>query len=65
MMTSDALEQTGETILISKLQEENKKLKDLLRLIDQIHGTVLMTDPPQDPWKYHQISNQIKELVKD
>lgn len=59
MMTTGAMEQTGETMLI----EENAKMKDLLRLILKTHGTMLMSEPPQEPWKYYKIDERIREIL--
>lgn len=39
-------------------------LEGLLRDADSAHGNMLMSDPPQEAWKYHRISERIAAALK-
>jgi hypothetical protein len=49
---------------LADAEQRNAVTADLLRLIRGTHGTMLLTDPPQDPWKYHQIAAKIEAALK-
>lgn len=40
------------------------ELAGLLRDADSAHGNMLMSDPPQEAWKYHRISERISAALK-
>ena len=39
-------------------------LEGLLRDADRAHGNMLLSDPPQEAWKYHRISERIAAALK-
>ena len=48
---------------LADAERRNAVMADLLRLIQVSHGTMLLSDPPQDPWKYHQIDAKISAAL--
>ena len=49
---------------IAELESRADVLEALLRDARQYHGVTLLTDPPQDAWKSHRISERIDALLK-
>jgi len=49
---------------LTAAEQRNADLRELLSLIRNTRGTMLMTDPPQDPWKYHRIEDRIRAALK-
>ena len=49
---------------IAELEGRADLLEALLRDARQYHGVTLLTDPPQDAWKYHRISERIEAALK-
>jgi hypothetical protein len=47
------------------LRRENERLREALRLAFNSHGRMLLTDPPQDPWKVNRVDEIIRELLQE
>jgi hypothetical protein len=54
----DALQQ-----LLTAADELADLLLGLLREARQHHGVMLMSDPPQDAWKYHRMNERIDAVL--
>ena len=50
---------------IEALRRENERLRDALKLALNSHGRMLLTDPPQDPWKVNRVDEVIRELLQE
>ena len=50
---------------IEALKAENERLREALRLAFNSHGRMLLTDPPQDPWKVNRVDEVIRELLQE
>ena len=50
---------------IEALKAENERLRDALKLALNSHGRMLLTDPPQDPWKVNRVDEVIRELLQE
>ena len=50
---------------IETLRRENERLRDALKLALNSHGRMLLTDPPQDPWKVNRVDEVIRELLQE
>ena len=44
---------------------ENERLREALKLALNSHGRMLLTDPPQDPWKVNRVDEVIRELLQE
>lgn len=49
---------------LTAADERADVLEGLLRDARQYHGVTLLTDPPQDAWKHHRISERIDAALK-
>ena len=47
------------------LRRDNERLRDALKLALNSHGRMLLTDPPQDPWKVNRVDEVIRELLQE
>jgi hypothetical protein len=47
------------------LRRENERLREALKLALNSHGRMLMSDPPQDPWKVNRVDEVIRELLQE
>tara|TARA_R110000868_G_scaffold406132_1_gene686297 strand:+ start:524 stop:775 length:252 start_codon:yes stop_codon:yes gene_type:complete len=50
---------------IEALKAENERLREALKLALNSHGRMLLTDPPQDPWKVNRVDEVIRELLQE
>ena len=50
---------------IETLRRENERLREALKLALNSHGRMLMSDPPQDPWKVNRVDEVIRELLQE
>ena len=50
---------------IKALKAENERLREALKLALNSHGRMLLTDPPQDPWKVNRVDEVIRELLQE
>jgi hypothetical protein len=48
-----------------RLKADNERLRDALKLALNSHGRMLLTDPPQDPWKVNRVDEVIRELLQE
>lgn len=48
-----------------RLKDENKRMREALKLALNSHGRMLMSDPPQDPWKVNRVNEVIRELLQE
>jgi len=48
-----------------RLREKNERLREALKLALNSHGRMLMSDPPQDPWKVNRVDEVIRELLQE
>lgn len=55
----DALQQR-----LTVAEQRAGELERLLRDAEDAHGKMLMSDPPQEAWKYHRISERISAALK-
>jgi hypothetical protein len=44
---------------------EIERLREALKLALNSHGRMLMSDPPQDPWKVNRVDEVIRELLQE
>lgn len=44
---------------------ENERLREALKLALNSHGRMLLSDPPQDPWKVNRVDEVIRELLQE
>lgn len=44
---------------------ENERLRALLALVLNSHGKLLLTDPPQEAWKFNRVEEKIREVLRD
>ena len=44
---------------------ENERMREALKLALTSHGRMLMSDPPQDPWKVNRVDEVIRELLQE
>ena len=64
VFASRAAEQMRKQIAELK-HAENERLRDALKLALNSHGRMLLTDPPQDPWKVNRVDEVIRELLQE
>ena len=50
--------------LLRRLHAENERLREALELAFSCHGKVLMSDPPQDAWKFHRVNEVIAAALR-
>ena len=50
---------------LRRLHAENERLREALKLALNSHGRMLLTDPPQDPWKVNRVDEVIRELLQE
>jgi len=50
---------------LRRLYADNKRLREALKLALNSHGRMLMSDPPQDPWKVNRVDEVIRELLQE
>jgi regulator of replication initiation timing len=48
-----------------RLRLKNGRLREALKLAFNSHGRMLLTDPPQDPWKVNRVDEVIRELLQE
>ena len=48
-----------------RLRLKNGRLREALKLALNSHGRMLLTDPPQDPWKVNRVDEIIRELLQE
>ena len=58
----DACEARNQALLTAA-DERADVLEGLLREARQHHGVMLMSDPPQDAWKYHRMNERIDAVL--
>ena len=46
------------------LRRQNERLREALELAFSCHGKVLMSDPPQDAWKFHRVNEVIAAALR-
>lgn len=49
---------------LRRLHEVNVELFEMLVLALNCHGKMLLSDPPQDAWKYHNVEARIRAVLK-
>lgn len=49
---------------LTATDERAHVLLGLLREARQYHGVMLMSDPPQNAWKYHRMNERIDEITR-
>ena len=64
VFASRAAEQMRKQIAELK-HAENERLREALKLALNSHGRMLLTDPPQDPWKVNRVDEVIRELLQE
>jgi len=50
---------------LRRLHADNERLREALKLALNSHGRMLMSDPPQDPWKVNRVDEVIRELLQE
>ena len=50
--------------LIERLADENERLREALKLALNSHGRMLMSDPPQDAWKFNRVDEVIVAALR-
>ena len=50
--------------LIERLADENERLREALKLALNSHGRMLMSDPPQDAWKFYRVNEVIAAALR-
>ena len=50
---------------VAHLKAEIERLREALKLALNSHGRMLMSDPPQDPWKVNRVDEIIRELLQE
>ena len=50
--------------LIERLSDENERLREALKLAFNSHGKMLMSDPPQDAWKFNRVDEVIVAALR-
>ena len=51
--------------LLREQHAEIERLREALKLALNSHGRMLLTDPPQDPWKVNRVDEVIRELLQE
>ena len=46
------------------LRRKNERLREALKLALNSHGRMLMSDPPQDAWKFHRVDEVIVAALR-
>ena len=50
--------------LIERLADDNERLREALKLALNSHGRMLMSDPPQDAWKFNRVDEVINAALR-
>lgn len=50
---------------LARADKCNTEMAALLVMIRHTRGTMLMTNPPQDPWAYHRFEDQIRVCLEN
>ena len=50
--------------LLRHLHAENERLREALKLALNSHGRMLMSDPPQDAWKFNRVDEVIVAALR-
>jgi hypothetical protein len=50
-------------IELRRLHKVNQELVEALQLAIDSHGYLLMSDPPQDAWKYYKVESKAKAAL--
>ena len=50
---------------LAVLHDEIERLREALKLALNSHGRMLMSDPPQDAWKFHRVDEVIRKLLQE
>ena len=49
---------------LRRLHAENERLREALKLALNSHGRMLMSDPPQDAWKFNRVDEVINAALR-
>jgi len=64
MVVNSAAELTILHLRVEALRLENERLREALELAFSCHGKVLMSDPPQDAWKFNRVDEVINAALR-